>query len=147
MAVRALIADDSIFIRDVIRRHLERIGCEVVAEAENAAQALSLFRTVHPDMVTLDIVMAEVDGIDTLSAFQTMRKEAPDVPLVVVSAMPFDESKDTFLKSGALEYIVKPFSSAAFEQLRHKLWSIFPELKPGHSGAASANSHAIGRRA
>ena len=91
MAVRALIADDSFFIRDVIRRHFERIGCQIVAEAENASQALSLFRTLKPELVTLDIVMAEVDGIDTLGAFNAIRKAAPDVPIIVVSAMPFEE--------------------------------------------------------
>ena len=128
MAVRALIADDSFFIRDVIRRHLERIGCQVVAEAENAAQALSLFRTLKPDLVTLDIVMAEVDGVDTLAAFNAIRREAPEVPVIVVSAMPFEEHRRSFLGGGALDYIIKPFTSTAFEQVKRKLIAIFPEL-------------------
>jgi two-component system, chemotaxis family, chemotaxis protein CheY len=127
--IRALVADDSVFIRDLIRRHLERIGCQVVAEAENASQALTLFRSLRPDFVTLDIVMAEADGIDTLAAFRAIRKEAPRVPIVIVTAVPFDESRDTFMKNGALDYVVKPFNIGSFEQIRRKLAAIFPGLK------------------
>jgi len=57
MPVRVLIIDDSVFVRDVLRHHLECIGCEVVAEAENTAQALDLFRTVAPTLVTLDVAV------------------------------------------------------------------------------------------
>lgn len=142
MPVRVLVADDSIFIRDLIRRHFERIGCEVVGEAENASQALSLFRALRPDLVTLDIVMAEADGIDTLGAFRAIREEAPAVPIVVMSAVPFDESRATFMNAGALDYLVKPFTNAALEQLRRKLAGIFPELKGGRSGETAAGAAA-----
>ncbi len=77
MLVRALVVDDSMFIRVLIRRQLERIGCTVVAEAENASQALSLFRSLKPDLVTLDVVMAEADGTDSLTALRAMRQEIP----------------------------------------------------------------------
>ena len=55
MAVRVLVTDGSSAIRDAIRRYLECIGCDIVAEAENAVQALPLFRTVRPEIVTLGI--------------------------------------------------------------------------------------------
>jgi two-component system, chemotaxis family, chemotaxis protein CheY len=139
MPVRAVIADDSIFIRDLIRRHLQRIGCEVVGEAENAAQTVSLFRTLHPDLVTLDVVMAETEGIDSLAALRTIHQEAPDTPVIVMSAVPFDESRETFISSGALDYIVKPFNNATFEQIRRKLGLIFPELKNGRSAGHGAD--------
>jgi chemotaxis response regulator CheB len=53
MAVRVLVTDGSSEIRDTIRRHLECIGCDIVAEAETAAQARPLFRTVRPEVVIL----------------------------------------------------------------------------------------------
>ena len=130
MSVRALVVDDSIFVRSMIRRQLERIGCTVVAEAENASQGLNLFRSLKPDLVTLDIVMAEADGIDSLNAFRAIRQEAPEVPVIMMTAMPFDESRETFMRAGAQDYILKPFNSEAFEQIRKKLAAIFPELNP-----------------
>jgi two-component system, chemotaxis family, chemotaxis protein CheY len=62
MAVRVLMVDDSVFVRDVLRHHLECIGCEVVAEAENTAQALDLYRTVKPSLITLDITIPRTGG-------------------------------------------------------------------------------------
>ncbi len=128
MPVRVLVVDDSIFIRALIRRQLERIGCTVAAEAENASQALSLFRTLKPNLVTLDIVMAESDGIDSLSAFRAMREEAPETQIILMTAMPFDESRETFMSAGALAYIVKPFDNSVFEGIKRKLAAVFPNL-------------------
>ena len=128
MAVRVLIADDSIFIRDIIRHHLERFGCQVVAEAENGAQALSLYKTLKPDFVTLDVVMPHVDGIDALTAFRMIKKEDPATPILVVSAVPFEKTRETFLAEGALDYVIKPFNKFYFDQVRRKLERIFPEI-------------------
>jgi len=142
MAVRALIVDDSHFIRDLIRRHLERIGCQVVAEAENASQAVSLFRSLKPNLVTLDLVMDEAGGMDSLAAFRAIRADAPDVPIIVMTAVPFGESRETFLSAGATDYIIKPFNNATFEQIRRKLAGKFPELKgsqPSEKGAEAAH--------
>jgi len=135
MAVRVLVVDDSIFIRALIRRQLERIGCTVVAEAENASQALSLFRTLEPNVVTLDIVMSETDGIDSLTAFRAMRQEAPETMIILMTAMPFDESRETFMGAGALAYVVKPFDNSAFERIKRQLAATFPELATGASAA------------
>ena len=55
MAVRVLIADSSGIARDIMRNHLECGGCQVVAETETVAQAIDLFRTTRPDVITLDI--------------------------------------------------------------------------------------------
>ncbi len=128
MPVRVLIADDSVFIRDIIRHHLEHFGCQILAEAENGAQAVSLFKTLKPDFVTLDVVMPHVDGIDALTAFRLIRKENPNVPILVVSAVPFDKTREAFLNEGAMDYLIKPFNKFCFEQVRRKLERVFPDL-------------------
>ena len=69
MSVRVLMVDDSVFVRDVLRHHLECIGCEVVAEAENTLQALDLFRTVAPTLVTLEVAVPHTGGIGALALF------------------------------------------------------------------------------
>lgn len=135
MAVRGLIVDDSPIARRVIRQHLMKGGIMVVGEAENAQQALKLFRELRPQVVTLDVMMPEVGGVDSRAAFQTMKNEDPDVAIVLVSALPFEKTRETFLREGALAYIVKPFTQYSFEPVRQRLARVFPEL----SGWASAH--------
>jgi DNA-binding response OmpR family regulator len=127
VTVSALIIDDSPFARKIIRHHLVRLGFRVVGEAENAAQGLRLFRELKPKLVTLDVMMAEREGVSSLAAFRTMRSEAPDV-VVVVSAIPFEKTRDTFLNEGATAYVIKPFNQFSFEPVRLKLHRIFPAL-------------------
>jgi two-component system, chemotaxis family, chemotaxis protein CheY len=60
VAIQTLIVEDSPTGRSVLRRRLEEIGCEIVGEAGNASAALELFRTLHPQLVTLDLLMPQV---------------------------------------------------------------------------------------
>lgn len=125
MSISALIVDDSPFARKVIRHHLVKFGCKVVGEAESAAQGLRLFRELKPDLVTLDVMMPELEGVESLTAFRAMRKEAPETRVVVVSVLPFEKTQETFLREGALAYVVKPFNQFSFEPVRQKLVRIF----------------------
>lgn len=145
MLVKALIADDSLFIRDTVRHHLERFGCRVAGEADNASQAIRLFRTLKPDVVTLDVVMPQVGGIDSLQALKKMMQEDPRVKIIVVSGMPFDETRDAFMREGAVDYVIKPFNSFSFEQVRRKLEKFFPELR--NHGSTTIGDTATARRA
>jgi len=126
--LRVLVADDSIFIRDIIRHHLERLGFQVVGEATNGAQAITLFRTLKPDFVTLDVIMPQVDGIDAMAAFRMIKSEAPGVPILIVSAVPFEKTRESFMNEGALDYLVKPFNKNSFDEVRRKLEGIFPRV-------------------
>lgn len=135
MSVRVLMVDDSVFVRDVLRHHLECIGCEVVAEAENTLQALDLFRTVTPSLVTLDVAVPQTGGIGALALFRIMRRENAGVSILVVSSMAFPEVRKSFLAEGALDYVVKPFNAASFERVCSRLIELFPELRvsPNHA--------------
>jgi CheY-like chemotaxis protein len=128
MSVRVLMVDDSVFVRDVLRHHLECIGCEVVAEAENTMQALDLFRTVAPALVTLDVAVPHNGGIGALALFRIMRSEDPGVPILVVCASAYPEIRKAFLREGAMDYVIKPFDSTSFELVCNRLVEIFPEL-------------------
>lgn len=128
MTLSALIIDDSPFARKIIRHHLIKLGLRIVGEAENAAHGLRLFRELKPKVVTLDVMMPEREGVSSLTVFRTMRREAPDVVVVVVSAIPFEKTRDTFLNEGATAYMIKPFNQFSFEPVRLKLHRIFPAL-------------------
>jgi two-component system chemotaxis response regulator CheY len=135
MPVRVLIVDDSVFIRDVLRHHLECIGCAVVAEAENTMQALDLFRTVAPTLVTMDVAVPRRGGIGAMALFRIMRNESPGIPIMVVSASAYPEIRKAFLREGALDYIMKPFDALSFKQVCNRLWGTFPELSPSTRSA------------
>ena len=120
-----MIIDDSPVARRVIRHHLIKFDCKVVGEADSAAQGLRLFDEFNPGLVTMDIIMPAVDGVDALSGFRAMRQKSPDVAVIIVSSVPFDGTRDTFLKEGALAYLVKPFNQVSFEPVRQKLIRYF----------------------
>jgi two-component system, chemotaxis family, chemotaxis protein CheY len=128
MSVRVLMVDGSVLVRDVLRHHLECIGCQVMAEAENTMQALDLFRTVSPALVTLDVAVPQAGGIGALALFRIMRSENPGIPILVVSASAYPEIRKAFLNEGALDYIVKPFNASSFEMVCNRLLGMFPEL-------------------
>src|ERR1700761_1377513 len=98
MAVRVLIIDDSVFVRDVLRHHLECLGCAVVAEAESTTQALDLYRTVKPALVTLDVTIPRTEGLGALALFRAIRAESPQLPILVLSAMAYPEIRKSFLR-------------------------------------------------
>ncbi|HZY59359.1 MAG TPA: response regulator [Candidatus Binataceae bacterium] len=128
MAVNVLVVDDSPFARKVIRHHLEEYGCIVVAEAENGAQAIKAFKELKPELVTLDVMMPAVGGVDSLAAFRAIRHEQPRAAILIVSSVPFEKTRDTFMEEGALGYIIKPFNRFSFDQVRLRLTRAFPEL-------------------
>ena len=133
MSVSALIVDDSPMARTIIRHHLTKLGCVVVGEAENAAQALELFRENKPDVVTLDLMMPEVVGIDATSVFRTIKAEAPQAIIIIASSLPFQKTQDTFFREGAFDYIVKPINRFSFERVRQRLVRKFPQLADHNS--------------
>ncbi|HKV55897.1 MAG TPA: response regulator [Candidatus Binataceae bacterium] len=128
MALRAVIVDDSPLARRIIRHHLVKLGCKVVGEAETAAQAVKVFQALKPELITLDVMMPEVDGYDAMRAFLEIKSLAPATAIVVVSAVPFGKVRENFLAAGALDYIVKPFNQFSFEPVRQKLVRVFRDL-------------------
>lgn len=130
MPVRVLMIDDSVFVRDTLRHHLECIGCEVVAEAENTTQALDLYRTVNPSLVTLDVTVPRIGGIGPLALFRMIRADNPKIPILIVTAIAFPEIRRSFLREGALDYLTKPFEAESFVKVCCKLGEVFPELNP-----------------
>ena len=82
----------------------------MVGEADNGAQAVRMFKELEPDLVTLDVMMPAVEGVDSLKAFRAIREENPNASILIVSAIPFEKTRDTFMEEGALGYVIKPFT-------------------------------------
>ena len=103
---RILVADDASFMRQMIRDILESEGHEVVAEASDGIQAVELFKQHHPDLVTMDIVMPDMGGID---AVREICKTDPDAKILMCSAMGQQALVVEAIQAGAKDFVVKPF--------------------------------------
>lgn len=100
-----LVVDDAAFMRMMIRDILAREGY-VIQEAVNGRDAIEKYRETRPDLVTLDITMPEVDGIEAL---QAIRQINPDARVLMVSAMGQQKLIVDALEAGAADFLVKPF--------------------------------------
>ncbi len=106
--IRVLIVDDSTVIRRLLSNVLsEDCEIEVVATAANGKIALAKLPQIKPDVVTLDIEMPEMDGIETL---QELRKVYPDLPVIMFSTLTARGAESTLdaLSKGASDYVTKP---------------------------------------
>jgi len=103
---RVLIVDDAAFMRMAIRNILVKHDFEVVAEAENGAVALSKYIEMKPDIVTMDITMPEMTGLEALKAIRAID---PEAKIVMVSAMGQEQMVMEAITNGAKSFIVKPF--------------------------------------
>jgi DNA-binding response OmpR family regulator len=128
MAVRALVVDDSPVVRKAFRYHLAIYGVRGIDEAENAFQGLALFREHAPNLVILDLMMPESNGITSRELFDAIKRESPTTPIIIVSSIPYEKVRATFVGEGALDFIVKPFNQFSFDRARRKLSAIFPEF-------------------
>ena len=103
-AVRAIIADDDPFARKMIKESLQRAGVIVIAEAHNGRQAVELTRHYRPDVVLMDVVMPELDGI---AATRRIVKEIPDQVIVILTTADDDEIGLLGLRAGASGFLAK----------------------------------------
>ncbi|MET3697974.1 two-component system chemotaxis response regulator CheY [Bacillus oleivorans] len=108
MGQKILVVDDAAFMRMMIKDILTKNGFDVVAEAENGAQAVEKFKEHHPDLVTMDITMPELDGI---SALKEIKKLNSDAKVIMCSAMGQQAMVIDAIQAGAKDFIVKPFQA------------------------------------
>jgi two-component system chemotaxis response regulator CheY len=101
-----LVCDDAIFMRTMISDILTQAGYEVVGEAETGVQAVERFKQLKPDLVTMDIVMPDMGGID---AVREIMAQDPDARILMCSAMGQQALVVEAIQAGAKDFVVKPF--------------------------------------
>src|SRR5260370_24042464 len=108
-----VLADDHVLVRAGIRTLLEKIpNVKVVAEAASGREALEMVKTKLPNLVLMDIAMADLNGLDALSRIS---KDFPEVKVMILSAHANEEYVIRALRSGAAGYIVKDAATAELE--------------------------------
>lgn len=103
---RLLVVDDALIMRAMIKDIARQAGWEIAGEATNGREGLERYRELKPDLVTLDIVMPEMDGVEAL---RQMRQEQTPAEVVMVSAIDQKEKLSECIRLGARDFIVKPF--------------------------------------
>ena len=118
---KVLIVDDAAFMRLSIKMILNKNGFEVVGEAENGAVAVNKYSELKPDIVTMDITMPEMTGIEAL---KSIMKLDPKAKVVMVSAMGQEGMVREAIISGAKSFITKPFKNDHVIQTLNKVLAI-----------------------
>jgi two-component system, chemotaxis family, chemotaxis protein CheY len=124
MSHKILITDDAIIIREMIKDTVTAAGWTVVGQASNGKMAVDLYREHRPDVMTLDMVMPEYDGLYALREIMALD---PQAKVLVVSAL--DQSKilkEAFVL-GATDFIIKPFKQQALLEALERLVSAVPQ--------------------
>jgi two-component system chemotaxis response regulator CheY len=101
-----LICDDAVFMRTMISDILEESGYEIVGQAETGVQAIERYKTLRPDLVTMDIVMPDMGGIDAVREITSFDANAK---ILMCSAMGQQALVVEAIQAGAKDFVVKPF--------------------------------------
>ncbi|MDH5373147.1 MAG: response regulator transcription factor [Acidimicrobiia bacterium] len=102
---RVLVVDDEPMVREVVTRYLEHDGFLVTA-VEDGRAALKAVKTSAPDLIVLDIMLPEIDGLDVL----TQLRLSGDIPIILLTARTSEADRILGLELGADDYVLKPFS-------------------------------------
>lgn len=111
-SLEVVIADDETLVANVIQMELESIGMRVIGRASDGRQAVELARTLHPDVILMDITMPELDGI---AAAAEIQRECP-TPVVILSAHDQIEDVTRASAAGVGAFLVKPPRAAELER-------------------------------
>ena len=106
MSSTVLVCDDAVFMRTMVSDILSQAGFTVVGEAENGKQAVEKYKQLKPDLVTMDIIMPEMGGIE---AVKQITQTDPAARILMCSAMGQQALVQEALQAGARDFVVKPF--------------------------------------
>jgi two-component system chemotaxis response regulator CheY len=114
MKKRIVVVDDAAIIRLMLKKILESDEYEVVGEAGNGAEAVQKYEELKPDLVTMDITMPDMDGIQ---AVKEIKKMDPNAKIVMCSAMGQKMMVLEAIEAGAASFIVKPFDEQKVKEV------------------------------
>lgn len=109
MSKNILVVDDSMFMRMMIKDMLKQGGYTVIGEASNGIECVKKYQELHPDLITLDITMDEMDGITALKEIMKINKHAK---VIMCTAMGQQILVVEAIQSGAKDFLVKPFDAS-----------------------------------
>ena len=115
---RILIVEDALYMRETIEMMLDPERYEIVGTAVNGIEAVSKYKELKPDLVTMDLVMEKMDGIQ---AIEEIKRYDPNALILVISALGTPEYMEEAMEAGADEYLWKPFTVKILKEAVEKL--------------------------
>ena len=115
---RILIVDDSRTSRKILRNILEEAGHEIVGEAMDGQDGINKYKDLKPDIVTLDITMPVMDGLEALKC---IKEDDPNSKVIMVTAAGQQNKMIDAIKLGASEFVTKPFEADEIVKMVSKL--------------------------
>ena len=115
---KVLIVDDSKTSRKILKNIFEENVYEVVGEAVNGQDGLDKYQELHPDLVTLDITMPVMDGIETLSRIKELD---PNAKVVMITAAGQKNKMVEAVRLGAEDFVTKPYETSRIVEVLEKL--------------------------
>ncbi|MGH7736520.1 MAG: response regulator [Candidatus Tyrphobacter sp.] len=115
---RVLIVDDAVVMRMMIKGILVKSGFDIVGEAQNGVEAVEKYLELHPDLVTMDVVMPEMDGI---TAVKQILSHDPSARIVMCTSMGQQALVVEAIQAGAKSFITKPFQPPKIVETLNKV--------------------------
>lgn len=115
---KVLITDDAAFMRMQLKDILTKLNLDVIGETANGKEAIQKCKDLQPDLITMDITMPEMDGVD---AVKEIRSINPNVKIIMCSAMGQQSMVMDAIKAGANDFIVKPFTPERIKEAVEKV--------------------------
>ena len=117
---RVLVCDDAAFMRMMLKDIITKAGHEVCGEAVDGQDAVSKYKELHPDLVTMDITMPNLDGLEAL---KQIPGDDANAKVIMCSAMGQQAMVIEAIQNGAKDFIVKPFQADKVQQSLQKALS------------------------
>jgi len=121
--LKVLIVDDSLIMRRNIKKYMSSLGHNIIGEAKNANEALDFCKDNKPDLITMDVAMPGMNGLDVIKKIKDISKY---FTIIMVTSYGKNQIVKKALQEGAQGYILKPVTA---EKLYESISKIYPEYK------------------
>jgi two-component system chemotaxis response regulator CheY len=121
--LKVVVVDDSLILRRNVTKMLTELGHKVIAEAKDGMEAVSCYRKFEPELMTMDITMPEMNGIE---AVQEIKKISKNVKIIMITSHGQEDMVMSAVRAGASGYILKPVT---IDKLSKTIEKAFPQLK------------------
>jgi len=114
---KVMVVDDAEFTRTMLTLELEQAGYTVIGIAENGKQAITKYKKLHPDIITMDIIMPEMNGIEAVKKIMEMDLDAK---IVMLSSVGVGTNVHDAIAAGAKNFILKPYNTKTLIEVLEK---------------------------